>query len=208
MAGVILGGFVVIVAVFGWRFWNERQTVRASAALEQAMEVFQARIRAVGEPEQPGEITYVAERNKYDDAAKKFAEVAREHSRTRPGQVARYYAALSLERVGRSEEAQKWLEELIAGGDAELAALARFHLAQLHAKAGRGEAAVKLYQELIARPATLVPKPVAMLALADHYRKSNPPEAVKLYSQIKADYPDTSIADEAERRLESLGPSS
>ena len=51
------------------------------------------------EPAAPGEVTYVDQKNKYADAAKKFVEVADRYPRTRPGQVARYYAALSLERT-------------------------------------------------------------------------------------------------------------
>ena len=51
-------GIIIVLAVgsvVGWRFYSERQSVKASVALEAAMDVFNARIRAVGEPEQPGE---------------------------------------------------------------------------------------------------------------------------------------------------------
>lgn len=204
----IVGGaaLAVVLVVVGWRFYTERQTVKAAAALEDAMQVFQARIRPVGEPEQPGEITYVDEKNKYEDAAKKFAQVAQKYSRTWPGQMARYYAGLSDERLGRYDEAQKWLQQVEAIGDAELAALARFQRAQVYEKTGKGEQAAKLYQQLIARPATLVPKPLALLALADHYRKNNPQEAAKLYNQIKSEFADTSLAEEAETRLQLLRP--
>ena len=136
----IIGGatLVVILAVFGWRFYSERRSVKATAALEDAMQVFQARIRPLGEPEAPGEITYVEEKYKYQDAAKKFAQVAKDYSRTRPGQVARYYAALSEERLGRFDEAEKWFQQVIDGADDELAALARFQLAQVYDKKGKG----------------------------------------------------------------------
>jgi hypothetical protein len=50
-----------------------------------------------------------------------------------------------------------------------------------------------------------VPKALALLALADDLRKSNPPEAAKLYNEIKKDFPDSTVADEADKRLETLG---
>lgn len=199
--GVALG---VILAVMGWRFWSERQAVKATAALEEAMDVFEARIRAVGEPEEPGEITYVDEKNKYDDASKKFSAVADQYSRTRPGQMARYYAALSLLHVERTDEAAQHLREVERSGADEYAALARFQLAKLYAKTGKDADAEKLLKQLIEHPTAFVPKPMAMLALADHYRKSKREEAVKLYAQIKAEYPDSAVADEAEKRLEDL----
>ena len=207
LAGVIVGAVVVVgLAIVGWRFYSERQTVKASAGLEEAMKVFEARVRAVGEPAEPGEVTYVQEKNKYEDAAKKFADVARSYPRTRPGQVARYYTALCQERLGRYDEAQKTLKELESSGNEEFAALARFQQAAIYDRTGKPEEAVKLYRQLADKPTVFVPRAVALLALADDLRKSNPQEATKLYNQIKKDFPESSVADEAEKRLESLGP--
>jgi hypothetical protein len=66
---------------------------------------------------------------------------------------------------------------------------------------GQGDEAVTLYQQLIAKPTVLVPKPIVMLALAEHYSDKNPAEAVKLYNQIKSDYPDTPVAEQADQAL-------
>lgn len=197
---------LVALAVLGWRYYSERQTLKASAALEDAMKVYQARIRAAGAPADPGEVTYVEEKNKYEDAAKKFSEVARNYSRTRPGQVARYYGALSQARLGRYDEAQKTLKDLAGSADAEFAALARFQLAELYAKTGKSDDAIKLYRQLADKPALLVPKAVVLLALGDQLRNSNREEAAKLYNQIKKDFPDSTVAEEADKRLELLAP--
>jgi hypothetical protein len=195
---------VVGLSVFGWRFYTERQTVKAGAEFSDAMKIFQARIRAPGEPAEPGEITYVAEKNKFEDALKKFNEVADHYPRTRPGQLARYYAALCLERLTRNEEAHKGLETLVGGGDEDFAGMARFELAQFDDRTGKGDEAVTLYRQLIANPSALVPKPVVMLALASHYSKSNPAEAAKLYNQIKTEYPDSAVSEQANQQLELL----
>ena len=47
-------------------------------------------------PVDSGEVVLSTPSNKYGDAAKQFGEVAARYPRTRPGGMARYYAALSL----------------------------------------------------------------------------------------------------------------
>jgi len=113
--------FVVLV-VLGWRFYTQNQTAKGSTALADAMKVYQARIRTAAEPAQPDEVTYVDEKNKYADAAKKFTDVANRYPRTRPGQLARYYACLSLERLGRYDEAESSLKSLQSSSDESLSA--------------------------------------------------------------------------------------
>jgi len=164
------------------------------------MKVFQARVRTPGEPQEPNEVSYVDEKNKYTDAATKFQDVATNYPHTRPGQLSAHYAALSLEKLGKNDDAKKWLKGL-ADGDSDFAAMAKFELAQLADRNGQGDEAVSLYQQLIAKPGVLVPKPVVMLALAEHYSQKNPAEAARLYAQIKSEYPDTPIANEADQEL-------
>jgi len=202
-AGVVA---VILAAVFGWRFYSERQTLQASAALEDAMKVFNARIRTASEPEEPGEITYAVEKNKYEDAAKKFADVAEKYGRTQPGAVARYYAGLSYEAIGRNDEAEKWLRQTALSSYGEVAALGKFQLAGVLSKQAKNDEATNLYKQLLASPTLFVPKPVVMLALAGHYAKTNPPEATKLYNELKTEFPNTAVAEEAEKQLEKLQP--
>jgi predicted negative regulator of RcsB-dependent stress response len=199
---------VVILAVIGWRLWSERVNAQAQTALDEAMRVFNARIRAAGEPEEPGQPSYVDEKNKLTDAAKSFEKVSADFARTKPGRLARYYAGLCYAQLGNYDEAQKWLRMVEGSSDAELAPLARLQLAQVLARMGKGDDAVKLYQQLIAKPSTFVPKAVAMLALAEHYEKTNPAEATKLYTQLQTEFPNTSIATQAEERLAELKPKS
>jgi hypothetical protein len=207
VVGTILGvALVAGLAIVGWRFYSERQSAKASAALEDAMKVFQARIRAAGEPVEAGEVTYVAEKNKYADAAKKFSEVARNYPRTRPGQVARYYTALCQEHLDLYDDALKTLKELESSRNEEFVSLARFQEAQIYDRTGKADQAVKLYRQLADKPTVFVSNALVLLALADDLSKSNPQEATKLYDQLKKDFPDSSIADEADKRLAMLGP--
>jgi TolA-binding protein len=196
---VLIAAVIVAAGVFGWREYAERQTVKAFAAFDDAMKVFQA---PVGAPAAPGEVSYTDPKQKFSEAQQKFSDVASKYPRTRAGELAGYYAALSFEKLDKNAEAKESLQKVAnSNGDEEVAALARFELAELEDRTGQGDEAAKLYQQLIAKPAVLVPKPIVMLALAEHYREKSPAEAAKLYLQIKADYPDTPIAQQADQAL-------
>ncbi|HTZ99884.1 MAG TPA: tetratricopeptide repeat protein [Candidatus Aquilonibacter sp.] len=199
---ILIVAILVAVGVFGWKTYSERQTVKASAEFDSAMKAFQA---PVGTPP-PGETSYASDPQKFTTAAKEFADVASKYPRTHAGQLARYYAALSYEKLGKTDDARKSLQDIANGNDAEVAALAQLELAGIDDRTGQDAEAVKLYEALIAQPSVLVPKPVPMMALAEHYiRVKDPAEAAKLYGQIKADYPDTPMAEQADQALALLG---
>jgi len=198
---LLIAAIVVAVGVFGWRTYAERQTVKAFAAYDDAMKIFQA---PVGVPPAPGEPNYTDNTKKYTDAQEKFSDLAKKYPRTRAALLARYYSALSFEKLEKNAQAKEGLQGLTSSSDDEVAAMAKFELAGLDDRMGQADDAVKLYQALIAKPSILVPKPVVMLALANHYAEKNPTDAAKLYNQIKTDYPDTPIAEQADQALSLL----
>jgi len=202
--GLVVAAVIIALAIFGWKTYTEHQTVKAEAAYDDAKKVFFAPVTGSGTPAVPGEPSYLTDQAKYTDAAQKFGDVAKKYPHTRPGQLAAYYAALSDEKLNKNDDAKKWLQGVIDGSSEDFASMAKFELAQLNDRLGNGDEAVKLYQQLIAKPAVLVPKPVVMLTLAGHYAAKNPTEAAKLYTQIKTDYPDTPIAQQADQGLNLL----
>lgn len=202
---ILIIAIVVALGVFGWKTYTERQTVKASAEFDSAMKVFQS---PVGTPPTPGETSYASDSQKFAAAAPQFADVASKYPRTHAGQLARYYAALSYEKLGKVGDAKKELQDLTSSSDHEVAALAQLELAGIDDRAGQDDEAVKLYEGLIAQPSVLVPKPVAMMALAEHYAPKNPAAAARLYAQIKSEYPDTPIAEQADQALALLGSKS
>ena len=198
----------VLVLVGGWKLYSDRQAEKATAAFEDARKTFDARIRTAGEPEEPGEPSYLEEKNKYLDAQKKFRDVAAKYSLTQQGQTARYYGAVSTARLGQTDDALKELKAIEGGGNAELASLARLEMAQIYARTGKPDEAARLLKLLIEKPTDLVPKALAQMALADQFRKANPAEAAKLYQQVKKENPESALSDEADKRLTDLGPQS
>ena len=199
---VVAAALVVALAVFGWNSYARRQTAKASLALDDAMKIFQARIRAPGEPADPVEVTYLDEKNKFTDAEKKFLAVASQYGRTKPGQMARYYAALSEVQLKQNADAEKNLNQVISGSEENLASLAKYQLAEVYQQENKGSQAVDLFKQLSDKPTVFVPKPMAMLALADYYRKTDPAHATKLYNEVKQQFPDA--AEEADQGLELL----
>ena len=194
---VVAGALVIALAGFGWWTYAQRKSSAAAAAFDSALRTFQ---RPVGTPPVAGETSYPDDSKKFTAAAQQFSDVAKKYSRTHAGSLAQYYAALSFEKLGKNDDAKKLLAGLEGGSD-DVAAMARFELAQLDDRTGQPDQAVKLYQQLIDKPSLLAPKPVVMLMLASHYAQSNPAQAAKLYGQIKSEYPDTPIAEQADQAL-------
>jgi hypothetical protein len=194
----------VVIIAGGWKIYSERRNVKASAAFEEAMKIYNARIRAASEPAETGEITYLDDNAKLQDATTKFNIVADRFPSTNPGKLARYYGALCLEGLGRYNQALEQLQKVNSGGDKELNALTRYQMAQVHARTGETAEAVKIYRELADQPSVFVPRGLVLLELAGQLRATNPKEAANLYAQIKKEFPDTAIAEAADRGLEAL----
>lgn len=195
---VLVIAVVVAAGVYGFRWYSGSQASHAETAFNGAMNIFQA---PVGPPQAPGQLAYTDENKKFSEAEKAFAKVAKDYGRTRSGQLAAYYAALSDEKLKNDAAAEKWLDGIKASRDPEVAAVAKFELAGLYARNGKNDQAIQMYQALMAQPTILVPKPEVMLALANCYRTKDPAQAAKIYGQIKSDYPDTPIADQADEAL-------
>jgi predicted negative regulator of RcsB-dependent stress response len=203
---IVVAAVIVGLGIFGWRSYSQRISVKASAAFSDAMQVFEAPVLKPGESPQPNEVSYSQEPIKYQDALKKFQSVASQYPRTHFGQLARYYSALCDEHLNQDAQAVSSLNGLQSSSDADFAAMARFELAQIYDREGKSSQAVALYNQLLTRSSALVPKPVVMLALAQHYRQSDPAQAAKILNQIKSEYPDTGAADQADQQLALLAP--
>jgi predicted negative regulator of RcsB-dependent stress response len=198
----VIAGAVIVAG--GWRVYSERRNVNASAAFEEAMKIYNARIRAAGESAETGELTYPDENTKLQAASVKFNEVADRYPRANPGKFARYYSALCLEGMGRYNQAVEQLQKVNSSGDKELAALTQFQMAHFYAQTGKTDDAVKIYRALADQSSVFVPRAYVLLELAGQLRLKNPKEAAALYAQIKKEFPDSAIAEQADRRLEEL----
>ena len=204
----LLAVILVASGYLGWKFYSERETSRAQAALDDAMKVFNAPLSTSGQRVAPGELSYTNLEQRAQDALTKSSAVASQYPRTNPGKLARYYSALCLMDLNRLNQAAEELKKLDAGSDKELAALAQFQTAMIADRNGKTDEAIKTLRALSTSGSILVPKAMVLLELARILGQSDAKQAASIYEQLKKDYPNTAVADQADRGLEMLTPKS
>ena len=203
---VLLVVLVVAVAYGGWTVYIDRQTVAASAAFDGAMKAYTGRLGSSPDPAGPGEAFYADEAARSTDAERKFSAVADKYANTNPGRFARYYAALCLEDLDRQNQALEQLKKLASGSDKELASMADYQIGVIYERTGKTDEAVKIFRALADKPSVFVSRPLALLELASTLRQSNPKEAASIYQQVKKEFPESAISEEADRGLDTLAP--
>jgi predicted negative regulator of RcsB-dependent stress response len=196
------------VGYFGWKFYADRKTGEAQSALDDAMKIYNAPLAVPGQPTLPGDVTYSDPMKRAQDAETKLAAVADKYPATKPGKLARYYAALCLMDLDKLNAASEELSKLDAGGDKELGALAQFQKALIAERTGKNDEAIKTLKALSTSDSVLVPKPMVLLELAGVLRLTDPKQATTLYEQLKKDYPNSNIAEQADKELGALNPAS
>jgi hypothetical protein len=208
LAAAVLIAVIVAASYAGWRFYTDRKTVQASAALDQAMKAYTARIGATPDPSDPGELLYPTEQARAEDAAQKFSAVANTYPGTNPGRLARYYAALCYEDLDHQNQALEELKKISSGNDKELVAMAQYQMGVVYERTGKPAEAVKVFRTLAEHSSVFVPRPVALLELAEALRQTDPKGAAGVYEQLKKEFPNTAVSDEADRGLQTLAPKS
>jgi hypothetical protein len=208
LAAAVLAVVIVVVGYFGWRFYNDRKTVQATAALDIATKAYTARIGATPDPSDPGEPFYPTETARAEDAVLKFSSVAEKYPNTNPGRLAAYYAALCYVDLERHNQALEELKKISSGKDKELVAMAQYQTGVIYERTGKTAEAAKVFRDLAEHSSVFVPRPLVLLELAETLRQSNPKEAASVYEQLKKEFPNTAVSDEADRGLETLAPQS
>jgi len=206
---VLVVALVAAIAYGSWTVYHDRQTATATADLNVAMKAYSGRIAgSTPEPQDASEVSYKDEAARSNDALNKFNAVANKYPGTLPGKQARYYAALCLEDLDRQNQALEDLKKLASGGDKELASMAQYQVGVIYSRTGKPDEAAKILRELADKHSVFVPRPVALLELANVLRQNNPKEAANVYQQVKKEFPDTAISEQADRGLELLAPKS
>jgi len=204
----LLAIIVVAAGYLGWKFYTERQTSKAQVGLDEALKIYNAPLNLPSQPTLPGEQTYTDPSQRSQDALTKFSAVAAQYPRTNPGKLARYYSALCLLDLDRLNQAGEELKKLNSGSDKELAALAQYQTALIAERSGKNQEAVMTLRALSTSGSVLVPKPLVLLEMAGVLSQTDPKQATSIYEQLKKDYPNTAVADQADRGLELLTPKS
>jgi len=195
---------VVLCIYLGYWYSTTYHDDDASAGLGRGVQIYNAPLRAAGEPAQPGVESYDSVKARASAARQQFQEVVEKYGHTNSGHIARYFLGLTDEDMGDTAAAERELKEVAGSRDQDFAALAKFALASLYRNTGRGDEAEKMYKDLADHPAATISKSQAQLELAAMYEEKKPDEAKKLYQQIQAADPRGPAAELAANRLAAL----
>jgi len=205
---VLLAVLAGAIGYGSWTVYHDRQTAAASVLLDTAMKAYNGRIGGAPDPQDPSDVSYTDEAARSSDALNKFNLVSSKYPGTIPGRQALYYAALCMEDLDHRNQALENLKKLASGSDKELANMAQYQIGVVYARTGKPEDAAKIFRELADKRSVFVPRPLALLELANVLRQTNPKEAVSVYQQVKKEFPDTTISEQADRGLDLLAPKS
>ncbi len=127
--------------------------------------------------------------------------IADEYSSTKSGNLANAYAGIALAQLGRYEEAIPYLKEF-DGDDQMVAPAVLGTLGNCHAQTGNNSAAIDCFLDAAdkADNNTLSPYYLMQAALI-HEQDGNADKALKLYEEIKSEYPASTQGREIEKYI-------
>jgi tetratricopeptide (TPR) repeat protein len=202
---ILVGG-----AVYGFRFWSERQESECNSLLGTALKTFHASVGSAspdlfGGGQDQANPTFPTVQAKYKKALEQFDNVVRRFPRQKGAAIARYHAGLCQAELGDTTAAIRILEEASRTSDQNIGSLAQLALAGELVRIGRLDDAAKLYRKLQDHPTSTVPKATAMLALADAYRQTRPAQARQIYVEMEKELSsNTYLTATVKQQLESL----
>ncbi len=182
----------VALIVTAWA-WNDRRVSRLSSELlAQGIGQFtQARTGGFSDSAQ------------LDRALDLFTRAEARGGQSSTGQVARYYRGVTLQQLGRTEEAISSLESVDLGADGSpTLGAAKVLLADLLVEAGRADRAIQLLIELSGQNDSGYPPELALLQLGRIYSaQGEDAQARESWTRVVDDYPQSPAAAEAGQLL-------
>ncbi len=153
---------------------------------------------------QPG--TYESEKVKLEAALPKFIEAADRYPNTDPGIAARYHAAGILATLGRYAEAEQKYQEVVAkAGSTLYARTARLGLADAQLAQNKFDNAINIYTELARDTNTQMPLDGVLMQLGRACaRAGRKEEAVRAFTRVVDEFPQSLYAGDAKRELEEV----
>jgi len=205
---LMIGAIVLAVLLAGgfgeWTYLS-RQDEKASVELGQAVRTMETPLRPAGVPEQPGFPSFASAQDRAAAAKKQFQTIVEKYPHTHTADMARYFLGVTSADLGDDAAAERYLREVAASHNEDLASLAKLALASVYRKENKDAQAVELYKQLINKPTQTVAKVTAQLELASLYQaKQQPAEAKRIYEQVQKENPASEAASLASSKLAEL----
>lgn len=204
IAGVVVA--VVIAAVIGVWYYNERQDEKASVDFGKALQTFDMPVRPAGMPAQPDYPSFASAKERATEAHKQFQDLANKYPHTHVADFSRYFVGVTSAQLGDNAAAERELKTVADYHNRDLSALAKLALAGAYRDTNRTKEAVDLYKQLMEKPSQTVSKAAAQFQLAETYQAAGMTvDAKKQYEQIQKEAPAQSEANQmASAKLQEL----
>jgi TolA-binding protein len=206
----ILALATAVMLAGGIFWWRQARTAGANGMLASALAVYEAPVVPIPPPapgspppvQQPG--TYPTEQAKLEAALPKFIEAADRYPTTSAGIAARYYAAGILASLGRYAEAEQRYREVVEkAGSSIYARTGRLGLAEAQMAQQKYDSAINIYTELSRETESHIPVDSVLMHLGRAYaRAGRKEEAVRAFSRILQEFPQSLYAADARREME------
>ena len=150
--------------------------------------------------------TFPTEKARADAAIAKFSEASQAYPSSRAGIAANYRAAALLAEQGRAGEAETRFNDVIArDGNGVYGRMAKLGIATLQIQTKKYDQAIAALQTLSQRADADVPVDAVLMQLGDAYQRAGrTPDAVKTFTRVVDEFPQSPYLPDARRRLDDL----
>ncbi len=212
----ILFALIVVIVLLGsvgaYAAWRQSRTNNATAMLATALAVYQAPVVPLSAPtpgspapvQQPG--TFLTEKAKLEAALPKFIEAADRYPNTDAGIAARFHAAGILASLGRFAEAEQRYQEVVSkAGNTLYARTARLGVADSQVAQKKYDSAINIYTEMSRDTNSQLPVDGVLMQLGRAYAGAGrKEEAVRAFTRITEEFPQSMYVDDAKKELEQV----
>jgi predicted negative regulator of RcsB-dependent stress response len=211
---ISLVGTIVVLAILivaGYVFWRQARNDRAAGLLADAMAVMET---PVSPPQPPGQLnpqpqparSFPTEKARSEAALPKLDAVAAAYPKTKAGISATYRAAGLLVDLDRVAEAEQRFNQVVAlDASGVYGRMAQLGLASLQIQAKKYDQAISTLQALSQRTDGDLPVDGILMQLGHAYRAAGrTPEAVRAYTRVVDEFPQSAYAADARKQLDEL----
>jgi predicted negative regulator of RcsB-dependent stress response len=209
----LLAVLVVVGAVSGYTVWQRSTNEKAAALYAEAMV---AAATPIASPDQeknlPGQIaprptkTFPNEKARAEATIQKFVAAAQAYPSSKAGIAANYRAAALLAEQGKTSEAETRFNDVVQrDGSGVYGRMAKLGLAMLQIQAKKYDQAITELSLLAQRTDGEVPVDAVLMQLGDAYQRAGrTPDAVRTFTRVVDEFPQSPYLSDARRRLDDL----
>ena len=214
---LLAAGGVILVAGIGFLIWQdvaESRQERMQAAFAEALETYHASVEGEATERGPAEAPvadqpeyeFDSAEERYSAALEAFQKVYDDYKGNRIGDLAGYYAGLSMLQLEQSEAAVTQLEEVIADtAYLDIRNFARNARAQAAISRNNYQEARDVLNAILEEPSENFPRELILMRLAQTLEASGDVEgALERYRQVTNEFAGSSLAGDAQMKVRQL----